>query len=107
MLTFKQVQTILNCLAERLDEIEIYQFLKTNTNKSTKFYYTDGKTGFTHLYYAYKDNWHIRLCWLTQETYNSLLVSEFIESILVDAETVINLAREEQIKPFLTRIDSF
>ena len=107
MLTFNQVQTILVYLSDKLSIIDnnlAQEYIKANYPQSLKFYYGDNRSN--GLYYIYKHDRHINLHSLTQETFDSLSVSEFLETILVDAENIILAARDEQIKPYLTRIDN-
>lgn len=107
MLTFNQVQTILVYLSDKLLSVDshlVKEYIQANYPQSLKFYYGDNRSN--ELYYIYKHDRHINLHSLTQEIFDSLSVSGFLETILVDAENVINAARAEQIKPYLTRIDN-
>ena len=107
MLTFNQVQTILVYLSDKLLSVDnnlVQKYIKDNYPHSLKFYYGDNRSN--ELYYIYKHDRHINLHSLTQEIFDSLSVISFLEIILVDAENLINAARDEQIKPYLTRIDN-
>ena len=104
MLTFSQVQNILVYLSDKLLSVDnnlVKEYIQASYPRSLKFYYWDSE-----LYYIYKCDRNINLHSLTQEIFDSLSVISFLEIILVDAENIINAARDEQIKPYLTRIDN-
>lgn len=109
MFTINHLQTILKYLAEKLhttDDGLVQKYIKTNYPRLNKFYYADHNEDVEQLYFVYKGDHHINLHHLTQDMFDSLLVDKFLEQILGDAKILIEDARDEQVKPYLIRIDN-